>query len=44
MFRRWQFGITTLYHFIFVPLDDRLASGGGDADAGSDGTTPAWYR
>ena len=24
---RWQFGITTVYHFFFVPLDPRASSG-----------------
>ena len=27
---RWQFGITTVYHFIFVPLDDRARAAGRD--------------
>ena len=30
---RWQFGITTIYHFFFVPLTLGLVwAGGGDGD------------
>ncbi len=35
---RWQFGITTVYHFIFVPLTIGLALAGGPT------TQTRWLR
>ena len=43
---RWQFGITTVYHFLFVPLTIGLAAAGRDhADGlGAAPATSAWLR